>query len=233
MPTKLFVALDCASADEARALYKKIRPIHDHFKIGLELFCASGPDFVKELTQDGAKIFLDLKFHDIPNTVSQAVARAAALQAGWINLHLSGGEEMVRKSVEALRESAVKQKHKPSLIGVTVLTSMNEEGLAQVGVRNSVASQVQDLAQKGKAWGLDGVVCSAHELANIQKACGKDFITIVPGIRPEGAATQDQKRVMTPQEATQDGAHFIVVGRPISQAKDPREATQKILSVLL
>lgn len=226
--TKLFVALDQANAKDAFELYKKVRPANPYFKVGLELFCAEGPDFVRKLIDDGAKIFLDLKFHDIPNTVAQAAVRAAKLNVGWLNLHLSGGEEMVRATVEKLADAGSKS----CLLGVTVLTSMDTDGLHQIGVLADAASHVEYLARKGKEWGIGGVVCSAQELAAVHKACGKDFVTVVPGIRPKDAAANDQKRTMTPEEAAQAGAHFIVVGRPISAAKDPLGAAKKILESL-
>lgn len=213
--TKLYVALDFPNAEAALALYGKVRAHNPYFKIGLELFTAAGPDFVRKLVSDGAKIFLDLKFHDIPNTVAGAVRSASELGVEIVNIHLSGGREMV----EAVTQQ--KYSHRPKLIGVTVLTS-------------SVASpgQVLQMAKDTKAWGLDGVVCSAHELKEIHANCGSDFLTVVPGIRPANAAANDQKRIATPEEAAALGAHYIVVGRPVTQSPDPAAATLEILRSL-
>lgn len=232
MKTKLFCALDFESADRARSAFQLLRPHHDHFKIGLELFTAAGPGFVRELTEQGAKIFLDLKFHDIPNTVAGAVRQVAGLGAGWINVHLMGGEAMVAAAREAIDSSAPAGQRPPVLLGVTVLTSVDDAGLRSIHVKNSAADQVLALATQGKAWGVDGVVCSAMELPALRKNLPSDFVTVVPGIRPAGAAAGDQSRVAAPGDAAKAGADFIVVGRPIFSAPDPVAALQSVLGEL-
>lgn len=227
--TKLFCALDFASETAANDLVAKVFPENKGFKIGLELFNTLGPAYVADLAARGADVFLDLKFYDIPNTVRGAVKAVAGLGVRYTNVHISGGEQMCRAAVEALANIPGER---PKLLGVTLLTSMGQSELATLGVSESVADQVVRMAINAKAWGLDGVVCSAHELSLIQKACGSDFETMVPGIRPEGSALGDQNRVVTPQEAAELGATSIVVGRPISTAKDPRQAVRSILDAL-
>lgn len=230
--TKLFCALDFASADQARTLYRKLRPFHDHFKIGLELFTGAGSDFVRELVDDGAKIFLDLKFHDIPNTVAGAIRQTANLGAGWINVHLAGGQAMVEAARSAMEQAAPKAGARPVLLGVTVLTSMDDAALRATNVALSASEQVAALALSGKKWGVDGIVCSPRELRHIRKVLPRDFLTVVPGIRPAGAESGDQSRVATPESAAADGADYIVVGRPIIAASDPVAAIKAILASL-
>ncbi len=220
MGTKLFVALDYPDAKSALSIYKKLNSLDVGFKVGLELFTAEGPDIVRKLVGEGAEVFLDLKFHDIPNTVAGAVRSAAELGVAFANIHIVGGEAMVR--------AAVKEKGDTKLLGVTVLTSVDDSALSEVGIERQASDWVLELAKKGKTWGLDGVVCSPLEIGSVGKACGKNFVTMVPGIRPAGAEG-DQKRVMTPLEASEAGAHYIVVGRPITQAKDPVKAAKEIL----
>lgn len=199
-------------------------------KVGLELFCAAGPDFVRELVDDGADVFLDLKFHDIPNTVEASVRAVSRLGARFTNLHLSGGEEMCLRALASLKDSGSPTK----LLGVTVLTSINDFVLKSVGVTRTVEQQVVALAQQSQIWGLHGVVCSAQEAKALRTVCGPDFVTMVPGIRPASAqiSRDDQKRTLTPLQAKHAGASYIVVGRPITQAKDPRAATMAILEEL-
>ncbi len=225
MKTNIFCALDFSDESQAWDFYQQVRPIHSHFKIGLELFCGAGAPFVRKMVDDGAKIFLDLKFHDIPNTVAHSINQISHLGVGWINVHIAGGEAMIA----AARNALEKTKNPPKLLGVTVLTSLSQEDMYGV---QSIEEQTLHLARQGKKWGLDGVVCSAHDLPSIRNSCGKDFITVVPGIRLQNEHTNDQKRSATPQEAAQNHAHFIVMGRSIYQAPDPVATLQEVLNSL-
>jgi orotidine-5'-phosphate decarboxylase len=228
--TKLIVALDKDSLSEALAIVDAAGESVEWYKIGSQLFCKEGPAAVKAVKEKGKKVFLDLKFHDIPNTVANAVANSVLMGVDMVNVHASGGEEMMLRSVEAATEAAV-EGGLPLVIAVTVLTSMNEAGLNQVLKSDPVrspAEQVEILAKLAKSSGMHGVVCSAHEIEIIRNACGNDFNLIVPGIRPAGSAVGDQKRVMTPAEAAAKGADFIVVGRPVLNAPDPAAAAQAI-----
>jgi orotidine-5'-phosphate decarboxylase len=196
------------------------------FKIGKQLFTAEGPEAVRRVAKLGAGIFLDLKFHDIPNTVAGAVRAAAALPAvQLVNVHALGGKEMMKAAARAVRGL----KNRPKVLGVTIITSMNEEALREVGILGPLSKRVVKLANLAKRAGLDGVVASPLEVADIRIACGKQFLTIVPGIRPASAPKGDQSRTATPEEAIRAGADYLVVGRPITEAKDPRKAAQEIL----
>jgi orotidine-5'-phosphate decarboxylase len=224
--TKLIVALDKDSLAEALKIVDAAGDSVEWYKIGSQLFCKEGPAAVKAIKDKGKKVFLDLKFHDIPNTVANAVENSVKMGVDMVNVHASGGTEMMQRSVEAAN-NANNSGTLPLVIAVTVLTSMNEEGLSEVldcVPTKSPATQVEHLAKLAKKSGMNGVVCSAHEIDIIRKACGEDFSLIVPGIRPTGAAVGDQKRVMTPKEAAEKGANFIVVGRPVLNAKSPSEA---------
>ena len=194
---------------------------------------AEGPSFVKKLTESGAKVFLDLKFHDIPNTVEGAVKSAVASGAGWMNIHCGGGGEMIRAAVEACAEQSAKLSvKKPILLGVTVLTSLDDQAVQEIGFPKSASAQVKhfvELAQQNK---LDGVVCSPLELPLVRSIAGDSFVTMVPGIRFVDSKAGDQKRIMTPKEASQAGAHCLVMGRPITGAQDPVAALQKALGEL-
>lgn len=228
--TKLIVALDKDSLAEALEVVDAAGDSVEWYKIGSQLFCKEGPAAVKAVKDKGKKVFLDLKFHDIPNTVANAVANSVRMGVDMVNVHASGGEEMMMRSVEAAKEAAVSGEL-PLVIAVTVLTSMNEAGLNQVlnvDTPRPPAAQVEHLAKLAKQSGMAGVVCSAHEIDIIRNACGKDFVLIVPGIRPAGSAVGDQKRVMTPAEAAAKGADFIVVGRPVLNAPDPAAAAKAI-----
>lgn len=224
--TELIVALDKDSLSEALAVVDAAGEGVRWYKIGSQLFCKEGPAAVKAVKDRGKKVFLDLKFHDIPNTVANAVANSVRMGVDMVNVHASGGEEMMKRSVEAAKEATVGE-NVPIVIAVTVLTSMNEAGLNQVLLcepRRSPAEQVEILAKLAKQSGMHGVVCSAHEIDIIRSVCGEDFSLIVPGIRPAGSAVGDQKRVMAPAEASAKGANFIVVGRPVLNAPDPAVA---------
>ncbi len=212
----LAVALDFADAEPALEMARACSRLSPRpwLKIGLQLYTAEGPELVRKIKQSGFKVFLDLKFYDIPNTVHEAVRSSARLGVDMLNIHLSGGEQMARAAVAALAEF----NPKPLLLGVTVLTS--DAGAAP--------EQVLNLAKKGKEWGLDGVVCSAWESRAIKQECGTNFICLTPGIRPSAADRQDQARVMTPEEAVLQGSDFLVVGRPITQASDPQKIAQAI-----
>jgi len=199
------------------------------FKLIL-LFLNTRGSVVDLIKAQNKKVFLDLKFHDIPNTVAQAVAWAASLGVDMFTLHSSGGEEMMRKSVETVNEVCERLNIKrPNMVGVTILTSFDEEGIAKVGYKNNIADTVLNLAGLCKTSGMSGIVCSPHEAANIKETYGRDFITVCPGIRPAWAAAGDQKRITTPADAIRIGVDHMVVGRPITKAENPHEAALKII----
>jgi orotidine-5'-phosphate decarboxylase len=209
----------------ACALTRQLRGVAGLFKVGKQLFTAEGPQAVKKLAGLGADIFLDLKFHDIPNTVAGAVAAAARLpRVRMLTLHTTGGLAMMR----AAREAVAGRKNRPALLGVTLLTSLDARALRRVGISGPVASRVVALARLAKEAGLDGVVSSAQEAEAIRRACGPNFLIVVPGVRPSSAPSQDQSRVATPAEAIQAGADYLVVGRPVTAAKNPRAAALAI-----
>ena len=222
---KVVVALDFDNKDEALSFVDKIQPSDCRLKIGKEMFTHFGPEFVKELVNRGFDVFLDLKFHDIPNTVAKAVAAAADLGVWMVNVHASGGIKMMQKAKEALLPFGDKA---PLLIAVTVLTSMSEEDLAGIGITRTPAEQVQHLATLTKNAGLDGVVCSAMEAESLKQLLGQDFKLITPGIRPAGSNADDQKRIMTPEQALKVGVDYLVIGRPITKAENPHAVLQAI-----
>ncbi len=222
---KLIVALDVRSLDEAKEMIRKLSPDVRIFKVGMGLFTLCGPDAVALVHDNGARVFLDLKFHDIPNTVAHAVRSAAKLGVFMVNIHALGGSEMMMKAVEAARES----EKRPKLLGVTVLTSMDQSAIGEVGIERKIEEEVVSLARLGKESGLEGVVASPNETGLIIKNLGNDLIIVTPGIRPTGAEKNDQKRVMTPKDAIMAGADYIVVGRPITETKDPLGAAKKII----
>ena len=226
--TELIVALDVDSVTQAEALVDEIGSDVLWYKIGKQLFTREGVAALKMLKSKGKKIFLDLKFHDIPNTVAQAVKSALSIGADMVNFHASGGSEMIRKTVEVN-----KAEHPDALlIAVTVLTSMDQEALAELGVSGSPAEVVERFAQLAKRNGAHGVVCSALEIDLVKNACGQEFKLIVPGIRPAGSSVDDQKRIMTPAQASEKGADYIVVGRPITKAEDKKAAAAAVLAEL-
>ncbi|HSJ49438.1 MAG TPA: orotidine-5'-phosphate decarboxylase [Gammaproteobacteria bacterium] len=214
----VIVALDYPSADAARAFVAGVDPQLCRLKVGKELFTRSGPALVEELVGQGFDVFLDLKFHDIPNTVGQACAAAADLGVWMMNVHASGGRRMMAAAREALEQRGGTR---PLLIGVTVLTSMGAEDLAEVGVSVAPADQVMRLADLARVAGLDGVVCSPKESALLRHRLGDDFLLVTPGVRPAGSDIGDQKRVLTPAEAIRQGSDYLVIGRPVTQAEDP------------
>ncbi len=227
----IVVALDFDTADRAIAMVEKLRGLVGMFKIGKQLFTAAGPDIVRRIISMGEEVFLDLKFHDIPNTVAGAAVEAARLGVRIFNLHACGGSAMMRASVEAV-EAVVSHEglRRPLILGVTVLTSHDQQSLYEIGIDSSVEDQVVRLARLCEASGVNGVVASPREIVPIRQAVtNPDFVILVPGVRPAGAALNDQSRVMTPAEAMQSGADYLVIGRPITAAPDPVEATEKIL----
>jgi orotidine-5'-phosphate decarboxylase len=227
---RLIVALDVNSRDSALSLVQTLRPRVQRFKVGLELFTACGPALVREILEKGGQVFLDLKFHDIPNTVARAAVSAARLGVGMFTIHLSGGPLMARRAADELEAHCqVYRVQRPKILGVTVLTSLSTADLEELGVGRSVEDQVVALAEMGKAAGLDGVVCSPLEARLIREVCGRDFLVVTPGIRPEGSEPDDQSRTLSPKVALEAGADFLVVGRPIVKADDPLEAAENIL----
>jgi orotidine-5'-phosphate decarboxylase len=223
------------SAARALELATELRDLAGGFKVGSRLFTAEGPDFVRRLVASGAPVFLDLKFHDIPNTVAQAVAAAVATGVWMLNVHASGGMPMMEAAARSAAEAAAKAGRKrPFVIGVTVLTSMDDRTLRSIGVERPLLDQVVTLARSGQEAGLDGVVASPQEIAAIRHACGPEFLIVTPGIRgaSAGTAKNDQSRTMGPAEAVKAGASYIVVGRPIIAAADPRAAAAAIIDEL-
>ena len=224
----IVVALDFPTQEQALAMADQLDPKLCRVKVGKELYTATGPVILEQLHKRGYDVFLDLKFHDIPNTCAKAVGVAADLGVWMVNVHASGGLKMM----EAARNELEKKTHKPLLIGVTVLTSMERSDLAEIGLDIEPMEQVERLAKLTQLSGLDGVVCSAREVALIREICGKDFLTVTPGIRPEGSDVGDQKRVMTPKQAVEAGVDYMVIGRPIAQANDSVVACERILTTL-
>lgn len=227
---KIIIALDVGTKREALALADALEEARI-FKIGLELFTAEGPSLLEESVRRRKRPFLDLKFHDIPNTAAGAVRSATRNGVHMLTLHTSGGKEMMAAAAREAREESVRTgKERPILLGVTVLTSLKDEELRLIGFAQTVADQVLRLASLAKDAGLDGVISSPHEIEIIKKECGGDFLVVTPGIRPAWAAAQDQKRIMTPAEALAKGADYLVIGRPITGAASPREAFLKVLA---
>jgi len=221
---KIIVALDYPDAASALNLVAQLDPTICRLKVGKELFTAAGPQLVEQLARANFGVFLDLKFHDIPNTVAKACTSASNLGVWMLDVHASGGLEMMQAARQAVDNSLTK----PLLIAVTVLTSMNQESLSQIGINGNLSDHVLKLAQLTKTAGLDGVVCSAQEAQILRKAIGHDFCLVTPGIRPANAKQDDQSRVLTPADALANGASYLVVGRPITQAENPLKALQAI-----
>lgn len=221
---KVVIALDFPEAAPALSLADRLQPSQCRLKVGKELFTACGPSLLEQLMHRGFEIFLDLKFHDIPNTVAQACKAAAGLGVWMVNVHALGG----RRMMEAAREAISGSTHQPKLIAVTVLTSMAQEDLAEIGINAAPAEMVVRLATLARASGLDGVVCSAQEAAQLRRRCGSEFCLVTPGIRPAQASVDDQSRIMTPLAALQAGSSYLVIGRPVTKAADPLQALLNI-----
>lgn len=226
----IICAVDTTDVDQAKALAEGLAGKVGALKLGLEFFTAHGADGVRKLSSPRAPIFLDLKFHDIPNTVAAAIRATAGIDSFMMTVHTAGGRDMMRAAVDASMEvAATTGKERPLVVGVTVLTSLDLSDLSDIGVNQRIADQVSRLADLAQVCGLDGVVCSAREIGLLRQQCGQDFKLVVPGIRPEGSPANDQKRVLTPKEAMLQGADFLVIGRPITQAEDPAKAAQDVL----
>lgn len=220
----IVVALDYPTKQQAIDMARQLDPSLCRVKVGKELFTTAGPAVLDTLHELGFDVFLDLKFHDIPNTVAKAVAAAAKSGVWMVNVHASGGRKMMEMAANELAQ----HNHQTLLIAVTVLTSMDQADLAEIGITVSEEEQVKRLASLAKSSGMDGVVCSAQESSMLKQALGDDFVLVTPGIRPADSAQGDQKRIMTPQEAMQAGSHYLVVGRPITQADQPINVLQNI-----
>lgn len=225
----IICALDTQEVEEATSIAHEVMPHVGGVKLGLEFFTANGAAGVKSITQLGVPVFLDLKFHDIPNTVAKAIAATAGMNMFMMTVHTAGGRDMLRAAINASdRVAQVTGKERPLVIGVTILTSLDQDDVSILGFRDNVDSQVIRLADLAQSAGLDGVVCSPNEISLIRKACGHELKLVVPGIRPEGVSADDQKRVLTPKEALRRGADYLVVGRPITLSADRAGAAHKI-----
>lgn len=225
--SRIIVALDFANEHEALALVDRLDPNKCKLKVGKEMFTHFGPTFVKKLIGMDFKVFLDMKFHDIPNTVARAVAAAADLGVWMVNVHASGSYKMMEAAAKSLEEYGA---DKPKLIAVTVLTSMDQEQLSAIGITCSIEEQVLRLANLTKQSGLDGVVCSARESSLLRNNLGKDFLLVTPGIRPSNSEVGDQVRIVTPQDAVNNGSDYLVIGRPITKANNPLNALDEIIA---
>jgi orotidine-5'-phosphate decarboxylase len=227
---KIIFALDVDHFADAQRWVNLLKDHIGLFKVGKQLFTHAGPKVVDMIRQKGQKVFLDLKYHDIPNTVARAGEEATKLNVAMFNLHALGGIEMMKKTVEASRATAKSLGvAKPIILAVTILTSMDENALREVGIQNSVLEEVGRLASLAAKAGIDGVVASPQEIGIIRERCGEKFLIVTPGIRAPSDKKDDQKRTLTPKEAISAGANYLVIGRPIKEAKDPLEAVQKIV----
>lgn len=227
---RLIVALDVQTMEQVKILVETIGENVEYYKVGMELFYSVGAPVIKYLTTKGKKVFLDLKLHDIPNTVGQSVKVLTDLGVSMLNVHASGGPAMMEAAVKAVKAgSAESGKKRPLLIAVTVLTSINQEEWKALNYSEEISKQVVYWAKLAKASGMDGVVASPQEAAAIRAACGAEFVIVTPGIRPQGSASNDQSRIATPSGALANGAHYLVVGRPITTAANPMEAADHIV----
>lgn len=225
----LIIALDYPDAEAALAMADQLDPARVRVKVGKELFTREGPAVVRALHERGFQVFLDLKFHDIPNTVAGAVRAAAEMGVWMVNVHASGGETMMKAAMEAARDYG---EQRPLVTAVTVLTSMSAEDLVEVGVERYPLAQVTHLARLAWQCRLDGVVCSGREAADLRQLLGQDFLLVSPGIRPKGADKDDQSRIVTPEKAREVGVSYMVIGRPVTRAESPTEAVEKIIQSL-
>jgi orotidine-5'-phosphate decarboxylase len=231
MRERLIVALDVDDLEQVKELVRMLAAEVGMFKVGKQLFTHAGPQVVRLIHELGGEIFLDLKFHDIPNTVAKAAIEATRLGVKMFNVHASGSSAMMRTTVTAVRRVCRQEnRSRPLMLAVTVLTSLDQADLKKLGVNSEVADQVVRLALLTREAGMDGVVASPHEVADIRAACGRRFVIVTPGIRPSSGKRDDQRRVMTPAEAMSSGVDYIVVGRPILQARDPVTAAREIVA---
>jgi len=229
MPTQIFLAIDTTDTAAAAAQAAAAQGAVGGIKLGLEFFSANGPDGVRAVAGAGATLFLDLKFHDIPNTVAGAVRAVTPLQPTLLTVHAGGGAAMLRAAADAAGEAAAKAGiARPRVVAVTVLTSLGDADMDAIGQRGPIAEQARRLATLARGCGLDGVVCSPHEIELLRAECGPGFLLVVPGIRPAWTDAGDQKRIMTPGEAARRGADYLVIGRPITGAADPAVAARRI-----
>ena len=228
---RIITALDVHSLDDMKKLVETLGDSVSFYKVGMELFYSAGPDAVRYLKDQGKHVFLDLKVHDIPNTVAQSIRALTRLGADLMTLHGTGGRAMMEAAAEAVRDEAAKLNiERPRLLAVTVLTSIDEDAWKEIGGKYSIAESVKNLAKLAKEAGIDGTVSSPYEAKEIREMNGPDFLIVTPGIRPTLAVANDQKRFTTPSQALRDGASHLVIGRPITKAADPKEAAQKILA---
>lgn len=233
MQNPIIAALDVPAAEQALKLAKEIAPVVGGFKIGSELFTGAGPDIVKKIRATGSSVFLDLKFHDIPNTVAKAVASATRLDIQMLTIHTSGGLEMMRAAEASARQTANQAGlNVPLMLGVTVLTSSDSRTLAEIGCEANVGAQVERLANLAVKAGLSGLVCSPLEIADLRQILPAHIQLVTPGIRTGSEKADDQKRTLTPREAIEAGANWLVIGRPIYAAENPRAAAERILETL-
>lgn len=229
----IICAVDASDPDEASRIAGQVRPHVGAVKLGLEFFTANGAAGVEYITRLGIPVFLDLKFHDIPNTVAKAIAATVGMNMFMMTVHTSGGQAMLKAAIDASdRVAQITGKERPLIIGVTLLTSLDQDDVSILGFRDTLQEQVIRLADLAQSAGLDGVVCSPFEIAPIRKACGHELKLVVPGIRPAGANAGDQKRILTPKEALQRGADYLVIGRPITDAPDVTAAAKEIADSL-
>jgi orotidine-5'-phosphate decarboxylase len=230
MKERILIALDVSSRKEALTLVEALHPLTGMFKVGMQLYTAEGPALVRDIIAAGGKVFLDLKFHDIPNTVTHAVLEAAKLGVSMMTIHTSGGRAMMQAVSTELRETLGEKR--PIVVGVTVLTSLDDGALRETGVSSTMEEQVLRLAKLAESSGLDGVVCSPREIQMIRGAVNRDFKIVTPGVRMPGQSLDDQQRTAAPREALASGADYIVVGRPITKAPHPRVALEGLLQSL-
>lgn len=227
--SRIIVALDFNNSGDALSFVMQLDPGKCRLKVGKELFTSSGPKLVERFIGMGFDVFLDLKFHDIPNTVAQACRTAADLGVWMVNVHATGGSKMMTAALDAL----VHYENKPLLIAVTILTSLSEADLLEIGLQGTPEEAVKRLATLAQSSGLDGVVCSPMEAAMLRRSCGQDFTLVTPGVRPAGSDQDDQTRIMTPEKAVISGSDYLVIGRPITQAADPAAALESINQSIL
>lgn len=222
--SRVIVALDFPDADSTRAFVQRVTPTHCRLKVGMELFTSAGPDLVARLVSQGFDVFLDLKYHDIPTTVARACTQAAGLGVWMLNVHALGGKRMLEAAREAIDHSG----HRPLLVGVTLLTSHGDGDLAEIGFERGTEGQVERLAGLARDAHLDGVVCSPQEASLLRRKFGKEFLLVTPGVRQSADARDDQRRTCTPAEAAAAGADYLVVGRPVTRASDPKAVLDAI-----